>query len=201
MYRFIETIRLENGAFPLLEEHQLRLNKTFFHFGDSDPFLLDEVITVPTEYMKGIVKCRVAYDLQANVSVEFENYNIKKLNSFSLVDIGSSGYSYKFEDRQWIIDLVDKSDTDEIIMCRNGEITDSSYANLVFFDGRHWITPELPLLQGTRRSHLLKTGLIKEGLIRESEIFNFHQFKCINAMISWEEAPVYQIGQIKRIIS
>lgn len=201
MYRFIESIRLEDGKFPLLEEHQLRLNKTFNHFGHFNPFLLDEVISLPEEYLNGLFKCRVVYDLQGKVSVEVVPYHIKKLGTFSLVDIGSADYPYKFEDRQWIIDLLNESEGDEIIMCRNGEITDSSYANLVFFDGDQWVTPKHPLLEGTRRAMLLKGGIIKERIITGSEIFNYHQFKCINAMISWEEAPVYQIGQIRRTIS
>ncbi|MEZ2413326.1 aminotransferase class IV [Muriicola sp. E247] len=201
MYRFIESIRLENGKFPLLEEHQLRLNKTFNHFGHFNPFLLDEIISVPEEYLNDLFKCRVVYDLQGKVSVEFVPYHIKKLSTFSLVDIGSADYPYKFEDRQWIMDLLHNSEGDEIIMCRNGEITDSSYANLVFFDGNQWVTPKHPLLQGTQRARLLKANLIKERIIRERDIFKFQKFKCINAMISWEEAPEYQIEQIKRIIS
>ena len=58
-----------------------------------------------------------------------------------------------------------KGSCDDVIIVRNGLITDSSYANLIFFDGREWITPKVPLLEGTCRARLLASGKIKTGNI------------------------------------
>ena len=75
-----------------------------------------------------------------------------------------------------------KGSCDDVIIVRNGLITDSSYANLIFFDGREWITPKVPLLEGTCRARLLASGKIKTGNIGIKELSAFKGFKLINAM-------------------
>jgi 4-amino-4-deoxychorismate lyase len=80
---------------------------------------------------------------------------------------------------------------------QNGYIKDASYANLVFFDGVHWVTPSQPLLMGTRRAALLKAGVIIEAPIQIKELNSFVDFKLINAMMLWEESILFQIEKIK----
>ncbi len=57
-----------------------------------------------------------------------------------------------------------KKTADDIIITKNGNITDSSFSNLVFesSDGALF-TPETYLLEGgTKRKFLLKNGIIRE---------------------------------------
>jgi 4-amino-4-deoxychorismate lyase len=44
---------------------------------------------------------------------------------------------------------------DDIIIVRNGFVTDASYANLIFRKGDEWFTPATFLLAGTMRAFLL----------------------------------------------
>jgi len=196
MSRFIETIRIEEGTIPLLPEHQQRIGRTLAHLGMTHPFLLEDVLVIPQEARKGIIKCRVIYDKNGVIDIQFEPYIIKNIDTFSLVDIGSHTYTYKYENRDWIYDLLKGAAASEIIMCKEDYITDASYANLAFFNGTSWVTPRHPLLYGTRRQQLIRTNILSEVAITIKELHNYSHIKCINAMMTWEESPICTIGQI-----
>ena len=78
---------------------------------------------------------------------------------------------------------------------RDGQITDSSYANLVFFDGREWITPKYPLLEGTCRARLIANRKIKMSTLWIKELKGIKGLKLINAMrdIDQELIPMDRI--------
>ncbi len=189
MYHFIESIRVQNGVMPLLDLHQMRLNRTMEHHGSAN-FDLRDSIDVPSGARKGIYKCRVTYSTEGLVRTEFIEYKKRRVVSISPVNIGDRVYPFKYGQRNWIEDLLKQSGTDEIMMCQNGRITDASYANLVFFDGNRWITPAEPLLRGVRRHQLLLDQLIVEEDLRLEDLSRFSHVKLINAMMTWEESPV-----------
>ena len=74
-----------------------------------------------------------------------------------------------------------------MIFVKNGLVTDSSYANLVFFDGTEWVTPTTFLLNGTCRQRLLSERKIKERIIHATDIPSFTHIGLINAMIDLGE--------------
>lgn len=84
---------------------------------------------------------------------------------------------------------------EELIIVKNGIITDTSYANLVFYNGKEWHTPSRPLLQGTKRQKLIDEGKIKEREIRVHDLKKFTKCSLINAMldIGEIELPVNKI--------
>ncbi len=77
---------------------------------------------------------------------------------------------------------------------KNGFVTDTSYANIVFWDGGKWITPTSPLLHGTARDRLLDSNQITEAEIAIDDLKNYSKAKIINAMIDMDEG--YDINQI-----
>jgi 4-amino-4-deoxychorismate lyase len=76
---------------------------------------------------------------------------------------------------------------DEVIIIKNGCVTDTSYTNICFFDGKEWLTPDTPLLQGTMRRYLLDKGVIREVRIRRKDIQYFKKVSLINAMMELGE--------------
>ncbi|HET6559925.1 MAG TPA: aminotransferase class IV, partial [Prolixibacteraceae bacterium] len=86
---------------------------------------------------------------------------------------------------------------DDIIIIKNGYVTDSFTANLLFFDGGRWFTPTTPLLKGTKRQWLLEKGFIVEKEIREENIPAYSKVGLVNAMIEMEEMPVVDIKNIR----
>ena len=89
----------------------------------------------------------------------------------------------KYSDRSLINTLFAQRGTcDEIIIIKNGKVTDCSIGNLIFRQGKKWYTPDSPLLLGTQREKLLQEGKIQERTIFQEDIVNFDEIKIINAM-------------------
>jgi 4-amino-4-deoxychorismate lyase len=199
MFPFFESIRYRNGVPENLIQHQQRVNNTFNQFGANINIDLSEHIhsfDKKPALDNHLYKCRFQYDLTGKVNIEFEAYTIRKINSISFFDIGTLQYPFKFSDRGWIKEAILSAGTDEIIMTQNEFIKDASYANVVFFDGKNWITPLAPLLKGTRRASLLNDKIIMEAPLQIKDIKHFESFKLINAMMLWEESPLFGIENL-----
>jgi 4-amino-4-deoxychorismate lyase len=187
MSLLFETIRIENGILKNAEEHEKRMfNSRSALFGTKDSFVLNQVITIPKEYSSGIVRCRIDYGIKVE-SVTFSHYWIKPLKKFQIVINDGIRYPYKYSDRFGLENLLRSTNADEIILVQNGFITDTSFSNLIFYDGKDWITPSNPLLFGTCRDRLIKEEKIMERKIPLKDIESFMGFKIINAMIYPED--------------
>ncbi len=192
MCRFIETMKLQDGAISNLDMHQLRVNRTFAHFYPGyDISDLQKKIEIPHTHAEGLFKCRVVYD---RYDFKFEFKDQKRLLIKSLKVIESPDhidYTYKYENRSDLIDLYNqKGEADDIIISVNGRPTDSFYCNLVFFDGENWLTPKTPLLSGTMRQSLLERGEIIEADIKTESLKNFEKVSLINSMLDLREIEV-----------
>ena len=75
---------------------------------------------------------------------------------------------------------------DDIIIEKKGFITDTSIANLAFYDGEQWFTPKNPLLEGTMRAKLLDEGFLQTREIKRSEISHYTKVALMNAMIGFK---------------
>ena len=94
-------------------------------------------------------------------------------------------YRYKFNDRSKLTLLLDKN-YDEIIIEKDGLLTDTSIANIAFYNGKEWLTPKTPLLEGTTRERLLKEKFLKLENIKKENIKNYSHFALMNAMIGFQ---------------
>lgn len=190
MSLLLETIRVENSRLQHLPWHQERLNRSRqVLFGCSEPIRLAAAITVREDIpAQKIFKCRLTYGRELE-KIEFEPYTFRSIRSLRLTDAGALDYSHKFADRSALEALfLKKGQADDILLVKNGLLTDTFYTNLALFDGEKWLTPALPLLPGTCRARLLSEGLIREAEIRKQEIHLFKKIRLFNAMSGWENA-------------
>ncbi len=194
MSLLFETIRIENGILMHPEEHEKRMFRSRTTLlGVKDPFFLHQVIRIPREFSSGIVRCRVDYGIKID-AVQFTHYRLKPLEKFQVVVNEEIKYPFKLSDRSALESLLkEKNTTDEIILVQNSLITDTSFSNLIFYDGRNWITPSTPLLKGTCRERLIRERKIIERKISLMELDSFLGFKLINAMIYPEEMEMIPI--------
>ena len=190
MYRFIETIRLENHRLQHLDWHNKRLNETRRHFFGSVPDVdLAETLILPENMDEGVYKCRIVYGEQME-EVTFQPYTPKSVYALRLVTDDHAAYSYKFENRAMLeLLLTQKGEADDILIVRDHCITDTSYSNVALFDGLHWYTPDTYLLNGTCRQRLLAEGILRETHVTLNDLVGYEEIRPINAMLLLERTP------------
>lgn len=197
MCQLVETIKCNNGKLENLRYHQARFNLARKeYFGENFEINLAEEIKVPAACRSGLFRCRVVYTSEIE-KIEFHAHEYRKVESLKLMEDNSINYPLKFTDRKKLNELFEKrGDCDDILIVKNGFITDSFIANVVFFDGREWWTPNTPLLHGTRRAHLIEEGKIKVCRITPNDLPRFEKAGLINAMQGLNEMPMVNIKSI-----
>ena len=183
---FLETICIQNGTVCNLQGHLARMKETAAHFNFTAPALPELETLVPPELKSMKTKCRIIYHEKIE-EIGFEKYIPKVVKSVKLVE-ASPNYSFKFSDRTELNTLVSqKGNHDEILIVRNGCITDTSYSNVVFRRGNVFFTPDTCILNGTKRQLLLQNGIISEKRITVNDITKFDEVFLINAMLGLED--------------
>ena len=161
----------------------------------SDPAIAD-LQSTPLQTGKQKIKCRVTYS-ETIESIEFESYIPRIIRSLELVFDDSIDYGFKYRDRSALKALLDRrGDADEVLIVKNGLVTDTSYSNIVFLRDGKWFTPLVPLLPGTRRADYLQKKLIFPLNITPREIVQFEEARLINAMQSIGDAGRIGMEQI-----
>lgn len=184
---FSEAIKLKDGVIYNLSYHQSRVNRTLKHFFDSQIDLDFVCESIPSDKKTGLYKVRVVYDKQVR-TIEYIPYSIADKKNVKIVFDNNINYDYKSTNRSYINQLLHSSECDDIIIIKNGMVTDSSASNLVFESHTgDLFTPTDCLLRGTKRQYLLDKGFILEKKIYHIEIASFKGIFFINAMIDLED--------------
>jgi 4-amino-4-deoxychorismate lyase len=197
MYPLFETIKCSDGKLFNMEFHQARFEKSGVEFfGIQSHINLNEHIEIPEFAKTGLFRCRVTYSKQID-KIEFIPHQYKEIKSLKLVEDNEIDYRFKFDNRERLNILFEKRGIcDDIIIVKNGCITDSTFANIVFFDGGKWFTPDTPLLPGTQREKLLVSGKIFECRITPKDISIYSNAGLINAMNDLNEMTQIAIHKI-----
>lgn len=198
MCKFIETICIRNGIPRNLEYHAKRLNDTRSAFFPNSPDIdLNEFIIIPSHIkIFPTAKCRIDYDNEIR-EISFAEYFARHVNSLKLIYSDEIDYSYKYNNRKALESLyLFRDNCDDILIVKNGFITDTSIHNIAFFDGKQWFTPEMPMLCGTMRSFLSDKGIIIPKSIHVNDLKHFSKARLFNAMISWDDEMDIEIGKI-----
>ncbi len=158
---------------------------------------LREVIAIPLMLLPSqVYKCRVLYDIEI-YHVEFVPYFSKKIQSLQLVYVDELEYSYKFADRTDLQSLLQqKGKADGVLIVKGGLITDTSYANVALLKDNQWFTPQVPLLEGTKRAQLLEEGILKIATIRPKDLKHFQKMRLVNALLDWEGGVELEVANI-----
>lgn len=193
----LESIRCEDGTFPLLHLHQHRVNEAFRILWPKAavPDLLKHIqsFSIP---LKGLFKCRIIYGTSL-CEPEYLSYIINPPIKLKLADANDLEYSLKWADRQPLNILFgQKGACDDVLIVRRGLITDTTYCNIAFLRNGIWYTPAEPLLQGVRRKQLIDHNIILPAAITPDQILKFTHFKTFNAMIGWDDSPPIPISEI-----
>jgi len=196
MCLLFETVKVQNRQLQNIKAHNLRVtNSRRILFGVEDKLDLRDYITLPDCLDNGIYKCRIVY-AQTVQQVELLQYTPKKICTLQLVYNNSIQYEHKYLDRSYFDKLLLNANTDDILIVQHGYITDTSFANIVFYNGKNWVTPALPLLFGTKRQMLLERGVIQEIKIVPNDLQQFKYAALINAMLDIGDISIISIENI-----
>jgi len=179
----LETIKIEDGEVSNLSYHQARCDesrKALFH--STDRLNLSSLIQAPP---KGLYRCRILYDEKIH-SVEYIPYSPQEIHKLKIIS-SDLEYDHKYANRDTLNALLQShTDVDDILIEKEGYLTDTTIANIAFYDGKQWFTPEKPLLKGTMRAKLLDEGFLHTRKIKKEEITDYTHVALMNAMIGFK---------------
>jgi len=176
---YFETIKCEDNEVFNLEYHNKRIANTI-----SLNINLQEYI-YPTS--NELLRCKVIYNEEGIEDVQYFKYKKREISSFKLVFCDEIEYSKKYLDRSSLDNLyLQKEIADEIMIIKNGLVTDTSISNIAVFDGTNWITSKKPLLYGTTRARLIDEKRIFEKDISLDMLKSAKKISLMNAMIDFD---------------
>lgn len=209
----LETICMKEGKPLLLDYHIERMQLSYEEvYGSSLPWSATEVDSLLIEAFRRDIgdgrvlgdffradslsekfKARVLYGKDI-LRVEVSPYQKRKVDSLKCVQVGQDlDYHLKYLDRTVFSPyLALKAKADDILMIRDGRPTDTSYSNIVLYDGSSYYTPSSFLLPGVKRRFLIDQGVVQEVDVKVEDLGLFQKIFLINAMLDLEDGVVVE---------
>ena len=176
---YFETVKCEDEEVYYLEYHQKRIANTVGLNIDLSQYIYP--------ISKELLKCKIIYDQDGILNVKYDKYTPREISIFKLIEDNNIEYKYKQTNRDMIDKLYkQKGIADDIIIVKDGLITDTSIANIAIFNGSHWVTPRLPLLEGTTMNRLVEENKIIRNDISIKELKRAKKVAIMNAMIGFK---------------
>ncbi len=181
-FKLIETLRLEDGVYYLLEHHLSRLGSSAAFFGH--PFEL-AVITGKMEMLAeslatGTYKVRLLLDEDGETTLDSSPVKLPEKDatmSFLFagprIDRTSPLTYHKTTRRQHLDREREKADCDEVVFLNQaGQLTEGSLSNIFVERDGILLTPAVDcgLLAGTLRRELLDQGRAEEAILKPDDI-------------------------------
>ena len=209
MCRFIETICVIDGEPLAIDAHRARVRRTLRAcWGGAAGHRVDSAAHAVLEQALAAAlndgpnagaartKLRLVYRVPpendgeppAVEELELLSYRVPPITTLRVVDGGEITYSLKYHNRRALHRLYELRDgCDDVLIVRDGLLTDSSYCNIALYDAGRCITPATPLLAGTRRARLLQAGRLVAADIPVQSIERYSHVALFNAMIDLGE--------------
>ena len=176
-----ETLKEVNGEIQHLSFHQARFDKTRQElYGSTQKIALLEHLNPPKTFT-----CKVRVDYAEMIQkIEYFPYTPRDFHTFALVE-ADIDYTYKYSNRE-ALNAHLREDVDDILFTCNGELKDTSIANIALFIDGEWKTPLHPLLEGTTRARLLSCGELKAEVLDIKSLQKAEKFAIMNALIGFK---------------
>lgn len=194
-FSLLESLRLENGTYTLLERHVDRLlsSACYFRFQFNETTIRQTLSSFAAR-IDGLHKVRLllAADGGVKISSELLQENSRPLRlaiSTALVD-SIDVMRYHKTTRRELFDAArsDRPDCDEVLLLNeNGQVTEGSYHNLVVNLEGVLLTPprKCGLLPGVLREELLAQGRIIERILTPEDLTRAEELWLINSVRGW----------------
>ncbi|MBB2480206.1 aminodeoxychorismate synthase component I [Bacillus sp. APMAM] len=197
-FELLESIKLENGKYELLDNHIERLQNSARYFGFSIDMekVQKNLKQFADSHSDDSMKVRLIVSKNGHVKINGEM--ISPITDNQIVSIASTPinkndpfFYHKTTNRKIYIDHKSEhpESFDVLLWNQEGEITEFTNGNIVVeLDGTFWTPPqECGLLAGTFRQTLLEKGELKEKIITLKEIQEATRTWFINSVRGWIE--------------
>jgi para-aminobenzoate synthetase/4-amino-4-deoxychorismate lyase len=196
-FRLIETLRLENREYTLLERHLARMAASAARFGFSfDDAATRRLLATHAGAVEGCRKVRLLLERDGALAISSEplapDDPAVALRVVLAGERMASTDPFLFH-KTTRRDLFERArsahpEADELLFLNErGELTEGSYHNLVLKLHGRFITPSLAsgLLPGTLRSELLERGEIAEEILYPHDLEQAEELWLINSVRGW----------------
>ena len=193
MSLLLESIKVHKNKIFAWKYHEQRIERSLHVCYDKD---YDNLISIDSlqKYVDQLddklYKLRIIYD-DHYYKIEHHLYKIKPINSLKLIYDDNISYSEKYADRESLNKLYAQKETaDDILIIKNGLITDTHYCNVALLKEGRWYTPAKPLLCGVKRQELLDVNVIEARDILAKDIKSYTHIRLFNAMVEFGEVEL-----------
>lgn len=183
MYRLLETICIRDGRALYLDYHRqrMRYSSQILFPGYHPPEPEELLKNYDLHSLQGIFRWRIIYG-PGKLQSELVPYIYKSVRTLKLLET-SIDYSHKFAKRDYLDSLYEQRDSaDDVLLVKDGKITDTTIANIVFLKDGKLFTPDQPLLMGTAIRRLLNEDKVMPMRIFLEDITQFDAFWLVNAL-------------------
>lgn len=197
MSLLLETIRIKQGKPENLKAHEERISQSQLALeGVRLLSPLEEIFDETPPPASGLYKARIIYNNDL-YKIDYHEYCKAIINRLQVCQEKTIYYPYKFANR-WRLNSLKKTfpNHTEALIVIGDRITDTTFTNLAFWNGKKWLSPKFPLLQGTMRASLIDQGIIELYDINLSQLMDFEKVRLFNAMMPWDESIEIPISQV-----
>jgi para-aminobenzoate synthetase/4-amino-4-deoxychorismate lyase len=203
-FMLLETLRLEQGTYWLLERHLQRLQDSARHFGyGCDVGALRERLShLGAAHPQGLWRVRLTLDAQGSVAVQaFPMAPTAEPVRVALAPrpLPTAGalqefIRHKTTRRAHYEELAptDPEIFDHLLFNERGEITEFTRGNVALRLDNRWLTPALcsGLLGGSYRSELLAEGRLHEAVLTTQDLERAQGLAFYNSLRGWLDASL-----------
>ena len=199
MCRLIESIKVIDRKFENISFHNQRCNEARAALWNcKNKIDISLEVALPNDLSDGLYKCRILYSSQID-KIEFIPYQLPNIHSLQVIYDDEIEYPYKYEDRRRINELFAmRKQCDDILIIKNGYLSDTSFCNIVLYDKENYFTPDTPLLNGTKLRQLISQKKIFEKKITLNDLKSFQKIFLVNAMIDLEDNICIDIENVNK---
>lgn len=194
-FELLASLRLEASGYYLIEEHLDRLTDSAAYFGYSldQNVVRDALEGYRAQVERFPAKVRLLSDRRGNLQITDELLPEPKPWKVGLARTpieSQQPWTHHKTTRRACYDAARATRpdcTDVILWTRDGQLTESTYANIVLRFGEKRFTPPLEsgLLPGVFRRHLLEAGEIEERALTVEDLEKADEILLINSVRRW----------------
>ncbi|PSL42224.1 para-aminobenzoate synthetase/4-amino-4-deoxychorismate lyase [Planomicrobium soli] len=197
VFKLLESLKLEDGVYPLRSYHveRLRDSASYFSFNFNKAAIDKLLDQSARNYPKGLFKIRLLMDRSGELSIDAQT--VSPLSEPLVCSIATSPvdssdpFLFHKTTHRHVYDEHQKAAPPEafsvLLWNEQEELTEFTIGNIVAEKDGKFYTPPVScgLLPGTLRQHLLQTGKIEEKRLLKKDLDSFDAIWFINSVRGW----------------